>query len=90
MSEEGKGKPEHKKDVQIVVNGREYTVPKEEITFEEVVGLAFDNPPSGPNIVITVTYRRGQGDKPEGSLMPGQSVKVKDGMVFNVTATDKS
>ena len=46
--------------------------------------------PSGPNTIFTVTYRRGEGKKPEGTLVDGESVKVKDGMIFNVTATNKS
>lgn len=76
--------------ITIVVNAREKTVAKEETTFEEIIALAYENPPRGPNWVFTVTYHRGQGNKPEGSLVPGGTVKVKEGMVFNVTATDKS
>lgn len=74
----------------VVVNGRQKTVTTKELTFAQVVALAFDNPPSGPNIVFTITYRRGEGNKPEGTLVEGDTVKVKDGMIFNVTATDKS
>ncbi len=84
---QGKTEPE-KKRVTIVVNGRPHQVAKEKISFEEVVALA--NLPSGPNIVYTVTYDRGHGNKPQGTLVDGESVKVKDGMIFNVTATDKS
>lgn len=54
------------------------------------MALAFENPPTGPNIVFTITYRRGHGDKPEGTLVEGGTVRIKDGMIFNVTATDKS
>lgn len=43
-----------------------------------------------PEIIYTVTYRKGDGHKPEGTLTEGERVKVKDGMIFNVTATDKS
>jgi hypothetical protein len=74
----------------IIVNGREKVVASKELTFDQVVALAYDNPPSGPNWVFTVTYRRGHGQKPEGSLVEGGTVKVKEGMIFNVTATDKS
>ena len=56
----------------------------------QLVALAFDTPPTGENIVFTITYRRGHGDKPEGSLVEGETVKIKKGMIFNVTATDKS
>ena len=83
--------PEKSRTITIIVNGREHTLPKkEELTFEEVVALAFPNDPGGQFIVFTVTYRRGHGNKPEGMLSPGESVKVKDGMIFNVTRTDKS
>jgi multiubiquitin len=75
----------------IIVNGRPKEVEGKELTFEEIVNLAFDNnPPTGENIVITVTYSKGEEGKKEGTLLPGESVKIKDGMVFNVTATDKS
>jgi multiubiquitin len=78
------------KTITIYVNTKAKTVEKTELTFNEIIHLAYDNPPSGPNWVFTVTYHRGHGDKPEGSLLPGGTVKVKDGMIFDVTATDKS
>ena len=78
------------KDYTIVVNGRQKVVSARELSFSQIVALAFDNPPSGPNIVFTITYRRGEGHKPEGTLTEGESVKIKEGMIFNVTATDKS
>lgn len=78
-----------RKDVTIVVNARQYTVSKEDLSFDEVVAF-YENPPTGPNVYFTVTYRRGHGSKPEGSLLPGDSVRVKDGMIFVVTATDRS
>jgi hypothetical protein len=81
---DGPGKP-----LTIIVNAREKIVTEKELTFAQVVALA-DNLPTGPNVIYTVTYRRGEGNKPEGTLADGESVKVKDGMVFNVTATDKS
>ena len=87
--QQGKGHG-HDKEYTIVVNGRQKVVTVDELSFSDIVGLAFDNPPTGPNIVYTITYRRGHGNKPEGTLGEGQTVKVKDGMIFNVTATDKS
>ncbi len=83
------GKPDS--DTTIIINGQQKITTEKELAFEQVVSLTYDgNPPSGPNWEFTVTYRRGQGDKPEGSLVAGQSVKVKEGMIFNVRATDKS
>jgi len=73
----------------VIVNGRPRVVATKELSFLEVVALA-DNLPSGENVVYTVTYRRGHGNKPDGTLTEGRSVKVKEGMIFNVRATDKS
>jgi hypothetical protein len=81
----------HEKQTTIIVDGTEHPWAEKEISYEQVVSLAYDNsPPTGENVLITVGYHRGHGDKPEGDLDPGQSIKVKDGMVFDVTATDRS
>lgn len=81
---------EHHHPVTIIVNGRPREVTKRELTYEKVVDLAFDDhPPTGPNVLITVTYSKG-ADGAKGSLRPGQEVRDKEGMVFNVKATDKS
>lgn len=78
--------------ITIIVNGRQKTVDKNaELTFSQVVALAFDSPPTGPNVLFTITYRKGGNEhRPEGELVEGQTVKTKEGTVFNVTATDKS
>lgn len=77
------------KKVTIYVNTRPHEVTKGEISFEEVVALAYPTAPTGANIGYTVIYQRAHGNK-DGNLVEGQSVKVKDGMVFDVTATDRS
>lgn len=74
----------------IIVNGRPREVKPGEIGFEELIGLAFPTPPTGPNVSFTVSYRKGPPARPEGSILPGQSVHVIEGMTFNVSATDKS
>jgi hypothetical protein len=81
---------EKDKAITIIVNGRKKSVTSKQLTFDEIVDLAFDDPHRGPNIVFTITYRRGPDDKKEGTLLEGETVKVKDGMIFNVTRTDKS
>ena len=73
----------------IVVNARKKEWREKEITFEQVTKLAFEVPPYGENTLYTVTYKRGP-DGREGSMLPGDSVKVKNEMIFNVTATYKS
>lgn len=78
------------KELTIIVNGREKTVTERELSEAGLVQLAFDDPPSGPNVCFTITYRRGQGNKPEGTLEEDETLKLKDGMIINVTPTDKS
>jgi hypothetical protein len=74
----------------IVVNGRHKTVASNELGFVEVVALAFDPVPSGENVIFDVTYRRAAPPKTEGSLLPGETVHIQAGTIFNVTFTDKS
>jgi hypothetical protein len=83
------GRPEEK-EFTVIVNGRKNEVTTEHLSFDQVVALAFNPVPTGPNILFTITYRRGPRENPEGSLLEGQTVKIKDGMIFNVTQTDKS
>lgn len=78
------------KEFTIIVNAREKTVNSDELSYDELVQLAFAEPPKGKLICFTITFRRGQGNKPEGTLAEGETVKLKKGMIFNVTATDKS
>ena len=83
---------DHDKTVNVIVNTRTKTVGKnEDITFERAVDLAYDgNPPTGENISFTVSYQRAEGNK-DGTLTPGgKPVKAKEGMVFDVHATDRS
>ena len=74
----------------IIVNGQKKTVTTRMVSFNEIVKLAFPTPPAGANILYTVSYEDGPRVNPQGSLKEGQSVVVKNGMIFNVTATDKS
>lgn len=81
---------EHDKEVTIIVNTREKAWSKKEISYEEVIVLAFGSYSNDENVVYTVTYSKGPDSHHEGSLVKGGSVKVKDGMIFNVTQTNKS
>lgn len=74
----------------IFVNTREKHVAPGKLTFTELVKLAFPDFQEGPNTSFTVSYRKGCGDRPEGTLIEGESIKITRGMHFNVSATDKS
>lgn len=80
-----------KKEIVIIVNGREKVVKDKELTFIQVVGLAFEIDDENKAIFYTVTFKRAHGNKPEGVLVEGDDpVKLKTNMIFNVSATDKS
>tara|TARA_R110002072_G_scaffold86608_5_gene195401 strand:- start:107 stop:364 length:258 start_codon:yes stop_codon:yes gene_type:complete len=83
-------KDKDKKFVTIIVEGTPHEWPKKEISYSEVVTLEVPDYADHPEITYSVTYKRGQGNKPEGILAPGASVKVKDGMVFSVSETGQS
>ena len=82
--------PAQPREYTIIVNGQRKVVITRRVSFNEIVKLAFPTPPAGANILYTVSYEDGPRVNPQGSLKEGQSVVVKNGMIFNVTATDKS
>lgn len=79
-----------KKAVTIIVEGTGHEWAKEAISYADVVTLEVPNYAQHPEITYSVRYKRGQGAKPEGTLAPGAAVKVKDGMIFNVSETGQS
>jgi hypothetical protein len=82
-------RPEHELKITIFVNTKKKEVEKKILTFAEVIELA-QPLPSGPNYEYTVDYRKAAGEKHKGELLPGETVDIKDGTIFDVTATDKS
>lgn len=76
--------------VVLIVNARPKTWEKRQISFEEVVILAFGNYDPNPNRVYTVSYSNGPRPKPEGTMVRGEIVNVKNKMNFDVSATDRS
>ena len=81
---------EAKKTVTIIVEGTPHEWPNDEITYEQVVTLEVPDFPQHPERTYSVKYKNGHGNKPEGTLSPGGSVKVKEGMVFSVRDTGQS
>lgn len=82
--------PGQNKEFSIIVNGRQKMFLGREISYNEVINLAYGSAPDNQNKAYSVTYKRGIGNKPEGSMDAGDVVKVKEGMIFNATSTDKS
>ena len=76
------------KPVHITVNGRPRTVSEHRLTYAEVVELAFPGTPPDPNVIFTVSYADPHGH--DGTLAPGQTVRLQDGMSFVVRKTARS
>jgi Multiubiquitin len=81
---------ERPKEIKIIVNGREKAWDKKEISFRQVIELAYNTYIDKPTMVYTVAYEDGPKQNPEGSMVRGATVKVKNKMIFHATATDKS
>ena len=78
------------KEFKIIVNAREKAWSQTTISFEQVIVLAFGSYDNNPNKGYTVTYSKGPKSNREGSMVKGSVVDVKNNMIFDVTATDKS
>lgn len=78
--------PGQEKETMIRVNTKEIPWLKKEISFEELVDIAF---PNAQNKEFDVTYFKGNSDN-EGELNNGQSVHVHPEMDFTVTPTNES
>lgn len=76
---------------EITVNSRQEFVASNEVTFEQVVRLAYPDPSPETNVVYSVTYRHVASTPHAGELAAGGSVEVKHhGSIFNVARTIQS
>lgn len=80
--------PGHNKSFTIVVNGRQRTITGHKLTYIEAVHLAYPGEQPSETVSFTVTYSNPHGK--DGSLVEGQEVKVREGMILNVRKTDRS
>lgn len=88
------GKDMHKheeKKITIIINGARRETQEKRLSFEDVIKLAFSQYDAADNIAYTVTYSYKKGHhNDKGIMVAGDLVKVKEGMVFNVTKTTRS
>jgi hypothetical protein len=78
------------KALTIIVNTRPFEWGAKTITYEQVYDLAYPGQPLGDGDTATVEYSRGPHGNGGGSLTAGHSIRVKDGMVFDVYRTTRS
>jgi hypothetical protein len=76
--------------IELIVNLREKLWTQKTISFEQVVVLAYGSYNNNQNKVYTITYDRGPHQNPEGTMVEGKIVFVKNKMIFNVNQADKS
>jgi hypothetical protein len=74
----------------IIVNGRAETVEVNEVSYEQILHLAYPNPDTGADVLYTITWARNEQGEATGRLVPGETVKVNERMIFNVKRTNKS
>jgi hypothetical protein len=89
-SPEPQPEPDQPREIKIYLNGEPKEVTSRVLTYDDVVRLEWgDKPPEGPDVKITITFKKAK-EPHEGSLLPAGSVEIKEGTRFNVRATDKS
>jgi nucleoside 2-deoxyribosyltransferase len=77
------------KVITIIVNAREKEVEEKKLSYHQIIELAYGQMEHSDAIVYTVTYSKGKNPD-KGSMVEGDTITVKQGMIFNVTRTDKS
>ena len=85
---ENKGGGKADKDYTILVNGREKTVTEKKQSYRDIARIAYPDA-NFDQFLYTITFFKGEGGH-EGDLVEGETVIVKDGMVFYVRRSDKS
>ena len=70
----------------ISVNGNDWRIYIDQISHREIACIADYSDYDG----VSVTYKNGPPDNPEGILYPYKSVKVTNGMVFRAIRTGNS
>lgn len=77
-------------NIKVFVNTQPVFVHSHTLSYWEVVHLAYPDAQPAPNSHFTVTYAKGHEGNSLTNLVDGQHVRIKKGMHFNVTPTDKS
>lgn len=76
----------------VIVNGADKELPPEttQLSYEQVVVLAYGNYNNASNIIYSIAYSHGPIENKKGVLVKGDCVFVKAGMIFNVGCSNKS
>lgn len=77
---------QNKPDTVVIINGRPKKLDDDQISYSEVVQLAF--PRSSEDILYSITFTG--PNMADGTLADGQILTIKNGMKFDVTKTNRS
>ncbi len=90
LQEQQQKRAEQGKTFHIIVNARPKDVNQEVLTFEQIANIAFPTPDGIQNPIFTVTFKDADQKPSSGTLVAGESAKIKNGTNFNVTRTGQS
>ena len=76
--------------ITIYIRGRAHERDDEMISFDEVVTLAYPHGKRGPLYEYDVAWKDGPRGQRTGTLNEGGTIKIIEGMKFDVIFTDKS
>jgi len=74
----------------IIVNASLKTLHQEDLTFSEIVSLAFPNYNPTDNMAYTVTYSGAKATPSAGTLSFGDTIHITNNTNFNVTQSGQS
>lgn len=74
----------------VIVNAKVKPWVNDKISFDEVVVLEYGSISANRNVIYTINYVKGVPNKPNGTMVKGEVISVKNKMIFNVTQTNKS
>lgn len=78
--------------ISVIVNGVDKVLPvgTKQLSYEDVVRLAYGKYTDATNIIYSIAYSNGPAENKKGTLVKGDAVLVREGMVFNVGCSNKS
>lgn len=76
--------------MKIIVNGHELEIVATKLSYEEIKSMVSQYPNSPADYTVTFRDNHQRVPRREGTLIPGESITLKDGMVFNAIMTNGS
>ena len=76
--------------VTIFVNTDPHQVAQGQLTFQQLVTLAYPDKAGNHDILFKISYRLGRGHSDLKTLAEGEDVQAQEGMVFNVSYENRS